>query len=57
MVYIKEVSAQKNWIHMNLNSEFKANMISIELIMHQTMKEYLQDFQYKWNNWYAITEK
>ena len=57
MVYIKEISVQKDWIHMNFDSEFKANMVSVELITHQMMKEYLQYFQYKWNNWYAITEK
>ena len=57
MAYIRDVSVQKDWIHTNLDSEFRANMVPVELIIHQTMKEYLQYFQYKWNDWYAIAEK
>ena len=34
MAHIKEVSAQKNSIHINFDSEFKANMILIKLIIH-----------------------
>ena len=57
MAHIREVSAQKNWIHMNFDSEFRANMISVKLIIHQIMEEYLQYFQYKQNDWYAVAEK
>ena len=32
-------------------------MVSVKLITHQTMKKYLQYFQYKQNNWYVIVEK
>ena len=32
-------------------------MVPVELTTHQTMEEYLQYFQYKWNDWHAIAEK
>ena len=34
MAYIKKISAQKDWIYINLDSEFKTNMILIELTTH-----------------------
>ena len=34
MTHIRDILAQKDWIHINFNSEFKANMISVKLITY-----------------------